>query len=125
MLLKNVICILSTNSAEMKYFGTKIVSSTKIIIHAVVKIQSTGNTAIGQDYSLKCTVMLTSGEQIATLKWKNSTGNVLNMSTTSTSLWLSFSPVSVSDGGIYTCEATYNNRNTKQNSRTFVVTGNT
>ena len=88
-----------------------------------MKIQSTGNTAIGQDYSFKCTVMSTSGEQIATLKWKNSTGNVLNMST-STSLWLSFSPVSVLDGGTYTCEATYNNRNTKQNSRTFVVTGN-
>ena len=88
-----------------------------------MRIQSTGNAAIGQDYSLKCTVRLTGGEQIATLTWKNLTGNVLNMST-STSLWLSFSPVSVSDGGIYTCEAIYNDRNTKQNSRTFVVTGN-
>ena len=88
-----------------------------------MRIQSTGNAAIGQDYSLKCTVRLTSGEHIPTLKWKNSTGNVLNMNT-STSLWLSFSPVSVSDGGTYTCEATYNDRNTKQNSRTFVVTGN-
>ena len=88
-----------------------------------MRIQSTGNTAIGQDYSLKCTVRLTGGEQIPTLTWKNLTGNVLNMST-STSLWLSFSPVRLSDGGIYTCEATYNDRNTKQNSRTFVVTGN-
>ena len=88
-----------------------------------MRIQSTGNTAIGQDYSLKCTVMLTSGEQIATLKWKNSNGNVLNMST-STSLWLSFNPVSVSDGGTYTCEATYNDRNIRENSRPFVVTGN-
>ena len=88
-----------------------------------MRIQTTGNAAIGQDYSLKCTVMLTSGEQIPTLKWKNSTGNVLNMST-STSLWLSFSPVSVSDGGTYTCEATYNDGNIRQNSRTFVVTGN-
>ena len=88
-----------------------------------MRIQTTGNAAIGQVYSLKCTVTLTSGEEIATLKWKNSTGNVLNMST-STSLWLSFSPVSVSDGGTYTCEATYNDGNTKQQSRTFVVTGN-
>ena len=88
-----------------------------------MRVQTTGNASIGQDYSLKCTVMLTGGEQIAILTWKNSTGNVLNIST-STSLWLSFSPVSVSDGGIYTCEATYNDRNTKQNSRTFVVTGN-
>ena len=87
-------------------------------------IQTTGNAAIGQDYSLKCTVTLTSGEQIATLKWKDLTGNVFNMSTSSTSLWLSFSPVSVSDGGTYTCEATYNNGNTKQQSRPFVVTGN-
>ena len=49
MLWKNAISLLSTNAAEIIkiYFGTKIISSTKIIIYAVVRIQTTGNASIG------------------------------------------------------------------------------
>ena len=93
--------------------------------NAALQVQSSGDSTIGHHYTLTCTVRVSGGEQLSGLQWRNSTGNALNTSTGGhvTALELHFYPLTVSDGGQYTCVAEYDGGDIGQTSEEVLATG--
>ena len=79
---------------------------------------------MGEHYTLTCAASVPDGEQITSLQWKDSTDHTLQMSTgPSAALTLQFQPLRISDGGKYTCTATYNNGDSRHISEVVFVQG--
>ena len=79
---------------------------------------------MGEHYTLTCAARVPDGEQITSLQWKDSTDHALQMSTgPSAALALQFQPLRISDGGKYTCSATYNNEDSRHISEVVSVKG--
>ena len=79
---------------------------------------------MGEHYTLTCSTQVPDGEQITSLQWKNSTNHTLEMSTgPSAALALHFQPLRISDGGNYTCIATYDNGGSRHISEIVFVKG--
>ena len=79
---------------------------------------------MGENYTLSCSAQATDEEQITSLQWRNSINHTLEMSTgPSAMLALHFQPLRISDGGNYTCIATYNNGGSRHTSEIVFVKG--
>jgi len=94
------------------------------LYNAALTVQSSGDSVVGEHYTLTCTARVPDGEQITSLQWKDSTDHTLQMSTgPSAALALQFQPLRISDGGKYTCTATYDNGGSRQISEVVFVKG--
>lgn len=79
----------------------------------VVTITSLGDSVVGENYTLNCTVSIIEnivGNAILSSTWTNANGRPLESDLTithgaSTSFMLHFSPLHASDGGQYICNA--------------------
>ena len=72
----------------------------------VVTISPSGMLAVGQTYSLTCSVMVVPGlVEEPTIMWTNGSRTVVNSSSSGTGLELNFNPLKLSDADEYTCTA--------------------
>ena len=99
--------------------------NNKYSFTALLQIQSSENSIVGHNYTMKCITYVPCDQQLSGLRWRNSTGHTLNTSTGGhvTALELHFQPLRVSDGGQYTCVAEYDGGGSRQMSEVVLVTG--
>ena len=112
-------------TAELYYTTSQLITTTEAAVSISLSITASGTNTAGQTYRLVCSATVTGSTDQPTFTWLNPINNTVlsgMVTTTGSMSTLTFSPLTVSNAGTYTCRVTAGGV-TETQTTTVVISG--